>query len=80
MCDAPYRGRRQDALPLEREAGPPIALTLHELQAMDLAFGHAVAGLQLRNGKAVVLLSQGIPEPAGHVLKPGQKIIDSCAE
>jgi hypothetical protein len=33
----------QDALAEEREAGPAIALTLDELQAMDLAFGDAVA-------------------------------------
>jgi hypothetical protein len=36
---------------------------------MDLTFGHAVAGLEMRDAKAVVLLSQGIPESAGYVHK-----------
>jgi len=49
------------------DAGPLIALALEECEAAEPTFGHAVAGLELRNGKAVVLLSQAIPEPAGHV-------------
>jgi hypothetical protein len=32
----------QDPLAEEREAGPSIALALHELEAVDLAFGDAV--------------------------------------
>ena len=35
-------GRLQDPLAEEGEAGPSIALTLHELEAVDLAFGDAV--------------------------------------
>jgi hypothetical protein len=36
-------GRLQDALAQAREAGPPIALALEQLQVMDLSFGHTVA-------------------------------------
>jgi hypothetical protein len=36
---------------------------------MDLTFGHAMADLEICDAKAVVLLSQGIPESAGHVHK-----------
>jgi hypothetical protein len=32
----------QEALSEEGKAGPSIALALHELQAVDLAFGNAV--------------------------------------
>jgi hypothetical protein len=42
MCHQPYLDRRQDALPQPCETGPPIALALHELEAMDLAFGYTV--------------------------------------
>ena len=38
-------GGLQDALPEERESSPPIALALHQFQAMDVAFGDAVAPL-----------------------------------
>jgi hypothetical protein len=34
---------------------------------MDLIFGRAEVGSEVRNGKAVVLLSQAIPEALGHV-------------
>jgi hypothetical protein len=33
---------------------------------MHQTFGHAVPGLEIRDTKAVVLLSQGIPDLAGH--------------
>jgi hypothetical protein len=36
----------QDALPEEGKAGAAIALALHEREAMDLAFGDAVAPLE----------------------------------
>jgi hypothetical protein len=39
----PSLGHLQHTLPEEGETGPPIALTFHELQAVDLAFGDAVA-------------------------------------
>jgi hypothetical protein len=52
-----------------REVGTPIALGLEEFEVMDLTFGHARAGLEIRDAKAIVLLSQGIPESAGHVHK-----------
>jgi hypothetical protein len=35
-------GRVQDALSKKGEVGPPIALTLEEFQAMDVAFRHPV--------------------------------------
>jgi hypothetical protein len=38
-------GGLQDALPEERETSPPIALALHQFQAMDVAFGDTVAPL-----------------------------------
>src|SRR5919108_3410244 len=38
--------RLQDTLPQQREARPPIALALHELEAMELALGDAVTPLQ----------------------------------
>jgi hypothetical protein len=40
----------QEALPEQGEAGPPLALALHQLQAMNLAFSHAVALLQGESG------------------------------
>ena len=39
-------GCLKHTLPEEGEAGSPIALAFHELQAMDLAFGDAVAPLE----------------------------------
>ena len=37
-----HLGRLQDALSEEGGAGPPIALTLEQFQAMDLAFRHPI--------------------------------------
>jgi hypothetical protein len=54
----------EDTLPYEGEPGSPIALALHELQAMDLAFGHAVAPLAGEPGgdrSQVLLQSTGKP-------------------
>jgi hypothetical protein len=42
-------------------------LALEELEVIDLILGYAGVGLELRDGKAVVLLSQAIPEAVGHV-------------
>jgi hypothetical protein len=39
-------GRLEDTLPEEGEAGPPITLALHELEAMDMACRDPVAPLQ----------------------------------
>jgi hypothetical protein len=39
-----------DALPAEGKAGSAIALALHELEAMALAFGDAVAPLEGESG------------------------------
>jgi hypothetical protein len=42
----PSLGRLQHTPPEEGEASPPITLTFHELQAMDLTCGDAVAPVQ----------------------------------
>jgi hypothetical protein len=42
----PSLGRLQHTLPEEGEAGPPTALTFPELQAVDVAFGDAIAPFQ----------------------------------
>jgi hypothetical protein len=66
----PSLRRLQEALPQERKAGPPIALALHELQAMDLALGNAIAPLEGEPGgdRRQVLL-QPRREP-GELLDP----------
>ena len=48
-------------MPEERETGPAIALALHQLQAMDLAFGDAVAPLEREPGFDG---GQVIPQPS----------------
>jgi hypothetical protein len=35
-------GRLQGTLPWQRKARPPIALALHQFQAMDVAFGGTI--------------------------------------
>ena len=40
-------GGLQDALPEDRESSPPIALALHQFQAMDVAFGDAIGIVKL---------------------------------
>jgi hypothetical protein len=53
--------------PCSSEAGTAIAPALEELEVIDLSFGHAGVGPESRNRTAIVLLSQDIPEAAGHV-------------
>jgi hypothetical protein len=43
LSPSPFLGCLQDALASEGEGCPPIALALHELQAMNLPFRHAIA-------------------------------------
>ena len=47
-----------------------IAPVLEQPEVIDLIFGDAGVGLELRDGKAVVLLSQAILEAARHVHQP----------
>ena len=63
-------GRLQDPLAEEGKTGPPIALALHELQAVDLAFGDAVVPLEgePRGDGAQVILQA--PREASQCLNP----------
>ena len=56
----------QNALPEKGEAGPPIALALHELEAMELAFGAAVVPLQGEPGFNGLQISLEPTGKAGH--------------
>jgi hypothetical protein len=53
--------------PYSYKAGTPIAPALEKFEVVDRILGDAGVGLELRDGKAVVLLSQAIPEAVGHV-------------
>ena len=43
-------GRLEDTLPEECDAGPPVTLALHELEAMDMSFRDPVAPFQGESG------------------------------